>query len=261
MLVANAWITFLPFLSSLSKMISVNSSGPLPALPEVRMCCETASVLPASNSLVAFLMPFVFVAGMRNCMFLDLSAPITPVEKNSLPTVSTPIRMPFFVHPSMSFETVSGRESSLLTSVAPRNALEPFTVQLMVARQLKWYVPFLNFEVIMLSMLYILSYLGMACLSIATSRNLEHVVSSHHHYCTVSHPKAASQHIVIPDLFYYAKHPLAARDALALTLCILYEPRVVCSLCILAVPAHVKESGQKVVVAIQRVVLVGELKL
>ena len=143
---------------------------------------------------LAFLTPFVCVAGIRNCTFLDLSAPIIPVEKNSLSTVSTPIQMPFFVHLSMSFETVSGRESSLLTSVAPRNALEPFTVQLMVARQLKWHVPLLNFEVIMLSMLYILSYLGMVCLSIATSRNLEHVVSSHHHYCTVSHLKAADQH-------------------------------------------------------------------
>ena len=62
-------------------------------------------------------------------------------------------------------------------------------------------------------------------------------------------------------LLYHAKHPLAARDALALTLCILYESGVVRSLCILAVPAHLKESGQKVAVAIQRVVLVGELKL
>ena len=196
----------------------------------------------------------------RDCTFLDLSAPITPVEKNSLSTVSTPIRMPFFVHPSMSFKTVSGRESSLLTSAAPRNALEPSTVQLMVARQLKWYVPFLNFEVIMLSMSYILSYLGMACLSIATSRNLEHVVSSHHHYCTVSHPKAADQHIVIPNLLYHTKHPPAARDAPAPVLCALYEPGVVRSLCILAVPAHVKESGQKIAVAIQRVVPVRELK-
>ena len=106
-LVANAWITFLPFLSSLFKMISVSFSGSLPASLEVRMCCETASLLPALNSLVVFLMPFVCVAGMRNCMFLDLSAPITAVEKNSLSTVSIPIRMPFFVHPSMSFETVS----------------------------------------------------------------------------------------------------------------------------------------------------------
>ena len=122
----------------------------------------------------------------RDCTFLDLSAPIIPVEKNSLSTVSIPIRMPFFVHPSMSFETVSERESSLLTSVAPRNALEPFTVQLMVARQLKWHVPLLNFEVIMLSMLYILSYLGMVCLSIATSRHPEHAVPSHHHYCSQS---------------------------------------------------------------------------
>ena len=133
-----------------------------------RMCCES-SVLPASNSLVAFLMPFVRVAGIKNCIFLDLSVPITPVEKNSLSTVNIPIRIPFFVHPSMSFETVSERESILLTSVAPRKALEPSTVQLMVARQLKWYVPLLNFEVMMLSMLYVLSYLGMVCLSIATS--------------------------------------------------------------------------------------------
>ena len=70
----------------------------------------------------------------RDCTFLDLSVPITPVEKNSLSTVSTPIRMPFSVYPSMSFETMSGRESSLLTSAAPSNALEPFTVQLMVSR-------------------------------------------------------------------------------------------------------------------------------
>ena len=103
--------------------------------------------------LVAFLMPCVRVAGIKNCTFLDLSAPITPVEKNSLSTASTPIRMPFFVHPSMSFETVSWRESILLASVAPRKALEPSTVQLMVARQLKWYVPLLNFEVMMLSVL------------------------------------------------------------------------------------------------------------
>ena len=67
--------------------------------------------------------------------------------------------------------------------------------------------------------------------------------------------------IVIPDLFYHIKHPRATWDTLALVLCILYESRVVRSLCILAVPAHVKESGQKVAVAIQRVVLVGELKL
>ena len=58
-LVANAWIIFLPFLSSLSKMISVNSSGSLPAPLEVRTCCKTASLLPASNSLMAFLTPFV----------------------------------------------------------------------------------------------------------------------------------------------------------------------------------------------------------
>ena len=38
---------------------------------------------------------------------------------------------------------------------------------------------------------------------------------------------------------------------LAPALCILYEPGVVRSLCILAVPAHVKESGQKVAVAVQ----------
>ena len=105
---------------------SVNFSGSLPASLEVRMCCETASLLPALNSLVAFLMPFVCVAGMRNCMFLDLSAPITLVEKNSLSTVSIPIRMPFFVHPSMSFETVSWREFILLTIVAPRKTLERF---------------------------------------------------------------------------------------------------------------------------------------
>ena len=159
--------------------------------------------------------------------------------------------MPFFVHPSMSFETVSWRESILLTIVDPRKALEPSTVQLMVARQLKWYVPLLNFEVMMLSMLYVLSYLGMACLSIATSRHPEHAVPFHPHYCTVSHLEATSQHIVIPNLFYHAKHPLAARDTLALTLCILYEPRVVRSLCILRVPAHVKESGQKITVAVQ----------
>ena len=67
--------------------------------------------------------------------------------------------------------------------------------------------------------------------------------------------------IVIPNLFYHIKHPLAARDALAPILCILYESGVVRSLCILRVPAHVKESGQKVAVAIQRVVPVGELKL
>ena len=164
------------------------------------------------------------------------------------------------MHPSMSFETVSERESILLTIVAPRKALEPSTVQLMVARQLKWYVPLLNFVVMMLSMLYVLSYLGMMCLSIANiHRHPEHAVPFHPHYCTVSHLKAASQHIVIPNLFYHTKHPLAARDAPALVLCILYESGVVRSLCILAVPAHVKESGQKVAVAIQRVGLVGEL--
>ena len=188
---------------------------------------------------------------MRNCMFLDLSVPITLVEKNSLSTVSIQIRMPFFMHPSMSFETVSWRESILLTSVAPRKALEPSTVQLMVARQLKRYVPFLNFEVMMLSMLYVLSYLGMVCLSIATSRHHEHAVPFHPHYCTVSHLKTASQHIVIPNLLYHAKHPLAARDTLALVLCILYEPGVIRSLCILAVSAHLKESGQKIAVAVQ----------
>ena len=131
----------------------------------------------------------------------------------------------------------------------------------MAARQLKWYVPLLNFEVMMLSMLYVLSYLGMACLSIATSRHPEHAVPFHHHYCTVSHLETTSQHIVMPNLFYHAKHPLAARDALALVLCILYESGVVRSLCILAVPAHVKESDQKIAVAVQRVVSVGELKI
>ena len=188
---------------------------------------------------------------MRNCMFLDLSVPITLVEKNSLSTVSIQIRMPFFMHPSMSFETVSWRESILLTSVAPIKALEPSTVQLMVARQLKRYVPFLNFEVMMLSMLYVLSYLGMVCLSIATSRHPEHAVPFHPHYCTVSHLETASQHIVIPDLLYHSKHPLAAQDTLALVLCILYEPGVIRSLCILAVSAHLKESGQKIAVAVQ----------
>ena len=43
---------------------------------------------------------------------------------------------------------------------------------MMVARQLKWYAPFLNFEVMMLSMLYVLSYLEMMCLSIATSTGI-----------------------------------------------------------------------------------------
>ena len=107
-LVANAWITFLPFLSSLSKVISVNSSGSLPALPEVGTCYEIVSLLPASNSLMTFLTPFLCVAGIRNCTFLDLSTPITPAEKTPYP-VNIPIRMPFSVHPSMSFETVSGR--------------------------------------------------------------------------------------------------------------------------------------------------------
>ena len=90
------------------------------------------------------------------------------------------------------------------------------------------------------SLVYVLSYLGMVCLSIATSRHPEHAVPFHPHYCTVSHLKAASQHIVIPDLLYHAKHPLAARDTLALVLCIIYEPRVVRSLCILAGSAHVR---------------------
>ena len=43
---------------------------------------------------------------------------------------------------------------------------------MMVARHLKWHALFLNFEVIMLSMLYVLSYLGMMCLSIATSTGI-----------------------------------------------------------------------------------------
>ena len=73
--------------------------------------------------------------------------------------------------------------------------------------------------------------------------------------------RQTSQHIVIPDLLYHSKHPRAAQDTLALVLCILYESGVVRSLCILAVPAHLKESGQKVAVAIQRVVSVRELKL
>ena len=93
--------------------------------------------------------------------------------------------MPFFVHPSMSFETVSWRESILLTSVAPRKALEPSTVQLMVARQLKWYVPLLNFEVMMLSMLYVLSYLGMACL--VTVRAHEVKISDAIQNCSITH--------------------------------------------------------------------------
>ena len=183
-LVANAWITFLPFLSSLSNMISVNYSCPLVCITgsqEVLRDCICFACLKLVYGLFDAL---CLCCRHRDCTFLDLSAPIIPVEKNSLSTVSTPIRMPFFVHLSMSFETVSGRESSLLTSVAPRNALEPSTVQLMVARQLKWHVPLLNFEVIMLSMLYILSYLGMVCLSIATSRHPEHAVPSHHHYCS-----------------------------------------------------------------------------
>ena len=126
MLVANAWIIFLPFLSSLSNMISVNSSRLLSALLEVRTCHETASLLPALNSSMAFLTPFVCVAGIKNCMFLDLSTSITPAEKNSLSTVSTPILMPFSAHPSMSFETVSGRSSSLLTSTAPQQCPRAF---------------------------------------------------------------------------------------------------------------------------------------
>ena len=92
----------------------------------------------------------------------------------------------------------------------------------------------------MLSMLYVLSYIGMACLSIATSGHPEHAVPFHHHYRTVSHLEAASQHIVVPDLLYHIEHPLAAQSALAPVLCILYEPGVVRSLCILAVPAHVR---------------------
>ena len=92
----------------------------------------------------------------------------------------------------------------------------------------------------MLSMLYVLSYIGMACLSIATSGHPEHAVPFHHHYRTVSHLEAASQHIVVPDLLYHIERPLAAQSALAPVLCILYEPGVVRSLCILAVPAHVR---------------------
>ena len=92
-------------------------------------------------------------------------------------------------------------------------------------------------------------------------RHPEHAVPFHHHYRTVGHPEAAGQHVIVQNLLYHSEHPLAAQDALALTLCILYEPGVVRSLCILAVPAHLKESGQKVIVSIQRVVLVGELKL
>ncbi len=44
----------------------------------------------------------------RDCTFLGSSVPITPIEKNSLSTVNIPIRMPFFMHSSTSFETVSG---------------------------------------------------------------------------------------------------------------------------------------------------------
>ena len=61
--------------------------------------------------------------------------------------------------------------------------------------------------------------------------------------------------------FYHSEHPLAARDALAQALCTLYEPGVVRSFCMLAVPAHLKESGQKVTAPVQRVAPVGELKL
>ena len=53
-LVANAWITFLPFLSSLSKVISVNTSGSLPASSEVGTCYEIVSLLPVLNSLWPF---------------------------------------------------------------------------------------------------------------------------------------------------------------------------------------------------------------
>ena len=119
----------------------------------------------------------------------------------------------------------------------------------MVARQLKWYVQLLNFEVMMLSMLYVLSYLGMACLSTATSGHPEHAVPFHPHYRAVSHLEATSRHMVIPDLFYHAKHPLAARDTLALIICILYEPGVVRSLhtgCTCTC-----QSGQKVAVAVK----------
>ena len=42
----------------------------------------------------------------RDCTFLDLSVPITLVEKIPCP-VSTQTRMPFFVYLSMSFKTVS----------------------------------------------------------------------------------------------------------------------------------------------------------
>ena len=113
----------------------------------------------------------------------------------------------------------------------------------------------------MLSMLHILSYLGMVCLSIATSRHPEHAVPFDHHYRAAGHPEAAGQHVIAPDLLYHSEHPLAARDALAQALCTIYEPGVVRSFCILAVPAHLKESGQKVTVSVQRVAPVGELKL
>ena len=56
-------------------------------------------------------------------------------------------------------------------------------------------------------------------------------------------------------------HLSAARDAFAQILCAIYEPRIVCSLCILIVSAHAKQSGQKVVIAIHGVALVGEWKI
>ena len=57
--------------------------------------------------------------------------------------------------------------------------------------------------------------------------------------------------IVVFDLLYHVKHLPTAQDTLGPVLCVLYESGIVRSLCILAVPAHVKESGQKVAVAVQ----------
>ena len=173
-------------------MISIDSLCLLFTSPEVKTRYETTFLLPALNSLMIFLTPFVCVADIRICTFLDANTPITPT-KNSLSTVSVPILClsPYIcqwvLRPCLrkifpSDQCCSQKDLRIVYGAVVGDKI----VEVKCSVLELWGNN--------VGMLYVLSYLGMSCLPIAISRHHEHVVPSHNYYCTVSYPKAVDQH-------------------------------------------------------------------
>ena len=151
-------------------------------------CRDTASLVPDSNSLTAFLTPLVLIAGTMNRIFKDSSRFIIPTEKNSRSTFMDLIPILFFLQSDISPDTTSTLASPRLTSLAARNAREPSLVQFAVAKQLKSHVPFLYFDFIVFTILLNLSYLPTRCLSMGhVHRRPEHAVPPHPAHGTVHH--------------------------------------------------------------------------